>query len=115
MPIEVFSSRSYAKQYSMKIGIWWKFLLHNVDTLTTKNGALGAPKGLCANRTKPRAIFRELWAIYCVWELLARGRRMRVAFLDIFTVEGGSSEGKHGGNFLVLTEQNGRAKRRKFS
>ena len=43
------------------------------------------------------------------------GRRMRVAFLDIFTVSGGSSEGKHGGNFLVLTEQNGRAKRRKFS
>ena len=50
---------------------------------------------------------------------------MRVAFLDLYTVEGGSSDGKHGGNFLVLMEQNGmeqngmeqngRAKRRKFS
>ena len=46
--------------------MWWKLFLHNVDTLTVQNGALGAAKGLCANRTRRRAIFRELWAIYCV-------------------------------------------------
>ena len=31
---------------------------------------------------------------------------MRVAFLDIFSVLGGSLGGEHGGHFLVLMEHN---------
>ena len=79
----------------------------------------------CAQTERNSEQYFGSYGPFIAWELLARGRRMRVAFLDIYTVEGGSSEGKHGGNFLVLMEQNGmeqngmeqngRAKRRKFS
>jgi len=59
MPVEAVSSKLCAKHYLMKIGRWWKFLLHNVDILTAKNVALGAPKGLGASRTRLRANSRE--------------------------------------------------------
>jgi len=40
---------------------------------------------------------------------------VRVAFLDIFTFWGCSSEGDHGGNLLARMEKNGRGRRKQLS
>ena len=65
-PIEQFSSELCAKQQNMKIGRWWKFLFYNMDNLTAKNVPSGVRRGLCGNRTGLRAVYRELWAMYCL-------------------------------------------------